>query len=159
MDTSHKDVLVEAIERLLADKETSVLGSAVAAFNEVCPDRFDLIHKHFRKFCETLVDTEEWGQVHVLNMLTRYARSQFVDPEKEPEAEEKEGEEEEEDDFMAGFDDVGGFTLEPDHRILLESCIPLLKSRNPSVVVAVAQLYQYCAPRTERHKVAKALVR
>lgn len=25
--------------------------------------------------------------------------------------------------------------------------------------MAVAQLYQYCAPRTERHKVAKALVR
>jgi hypothetical protein len=28
------------------------------------------------------VDIDEWGQVTVLNMLTRYARSQFIDPNK-----------------------------------------------------------------------------
>ena len=27
-----------------------------------------------------LVDVEEWGQVTLLNMLTRYARTQFIDP-------------------------------------------------------------------------------
>ena len=27
-----------------------------------------------------LVDIDEWGQVVIINMLTRYARSQFVDP-------------------------------------------------------------------------------
>lgn len=40
----------------------------------------DLIHKNYRKLCNLLVDVDEWGQVIIINMLTRYARSQFVDP-------------------------------------------------------------------------------
>jgi AP-3 complex subunit beta len=28
------------------------------------------------------VDVDEWGQVVIINMLTRYARTQFVDPNK-----------------------------------------------------------------------------
>jgi len=55
----------------------------VMAFEMVCPDRIDLIHKNYRKLCTLLVDVDEWGQVIILNMLTRYARSQFLDPNKE----------------------------------------------------------------------------
>uniref|UniRef100_A0A8C2DH28 Adaptor related protein complex 3 subunit beta 1a n=1 Tax=Cyprinus carpio TaxID=7962 RepID=A0A8C2DH28_CYPCA len=50
------------------------------AFEEVCPDRIDLIHKNYRKLCNLLVDVEEWGQVVIIHMLTRYARTQFVSP-------------------------------------------------------------------------------
>ncbi|MEQ2177580.1 hypothetical protein GOODEAATRI_005000 [Goodea atripinnis] len=53
------------------------------AFEEVCPDRIDLIHKNYRKLCNLLVDVEEWGQVVIINMLTRYARTQFTSPWKE----------------------------------------------------------------------------
>ena len=53
------------------------------AFEVVCPDRIDLIHKNYRKLCSLLVDVDEWGQATILNMLTRYARTQFVDPNKE----------------------------------------------------------------------------
>jgi len=60
-----------------------VLGSALWAFNEICPDRFDLLHPHFRKLCRLLADTDEWGQIVVLNTLTRYARTQFVNPDRE----------------------------------------------------------------------------
>ncbi len=59
-----------------------VAGSVVMAFEEVCPDRIDLIHKNFRKLCNLLIDVEEWGQVVIINMLTRYARTQFLDPNK-----------------------------------------------------------------------------
>ncbi len=52
------------------------------AFEHVCPERIDLIHKNYRRLCNLLVDIDEWGQVTVLNMLTRYARSQFIDPNK-----------------------------------------------------------------------------
>lgn len=58
------------------------MGSAVMAFEEVCPERIDLIHKNYRKLCNLLVDVEEWGQVIIMNMLTRYARTQFPDPNK-----------------------------------------------------------------------------
>ena len=55
-------------------------GSVVMAFEEVCPDRIDLIHRNYRKLCNLLVDVEEWGQVVIIHMLTRYARTQFVSP-------------------------------------------------------------------------------
>lgn len=55
-------------------------GSAIQAFEEVCPERIDLIHKNYRKLCNLLVDVEEWGQVVIINMLTRYIRTQFINP-------------------------------------------------------------------------------
>ena len=57
-----------------------VIGSAIQAFEELCPERIDLIHKNYRKLCSLLADVEEWGQIIIINMLTRYARTQFVDP-------------------------------------------------------------------------------
>ena len=60
-----------------------VAGSTVMAFLTVCPDRIDLVHKNYRKLCNLLVDVDEWGQVMILNLLTRYARTQFIDPNKE----------------------------------------------------------------------------
>ena len=57
-----------------------VAGSAIQAFEEVCPERIDLIHKNYRKLCNLLVDVEEWGQVVIIQMLTRYCRTQFVNP-------------------------------------------------------------------------------
>ncbi|PRD34080.1 UNVERIFIED_CONTAM: AP-3 complex subunit beta-1 [Trichonephila clavipes] len=82
LDPEQKDQLIEVLEKLLSDKTTLVMGSAVMAFEEVCPERIDLIHKNYRKLCNLLVDVEEWGQVIIINMLIRYARTQFVDPNK-----------------------------------------------------------------------------
>jgi AP-3 complex subunit beta len=80
LDQDQKEELIQVLEKLLSDKTTLVVGSAVMAFEEVCPDRVDLIHKNYRKLCSLLVDVDEWGQVVIINMLTRYARSQFTDP-------------------------------------------------------------------------------
>ena len=80
IDPDQKEELVNIIEKLLGDRTTLVVGSAVMAFEEVCPERTDLIHKQFRKLCNLLVDVEEWGQVVIVNMLLRYARTQFIDP-------------------------------------------------------------------------------
>ena len=55
-------------------------GSAIQAFEEVCPERIDLIHRNYRKLCSLLVDVEEWGQVVIINMLARYSRTQFLNP-------------------------------------------------------------------------------
>ncbi len=60
-----------------------VAGSVVMAFLTVCPDRIDLVHKNYRKLCNLLVDVDEWGQVMILNLLTRYARTQFLNPNNE----------------------------------------------------------------------------
>ncbi|XP_075935724.1 AP-3 complex subunit beta-1 isoform X2 [Anarhichas minor] len=162
LDPDQKEQLIEVIEKLLKDKSTLVAGSVVVAFEEVCPDRIDLIHKNYRKLCNLLVDVEEWGQVVIISMLTRYARTQFTSPWKEgamfDENNEKafyESDSEEKKDQT----EAKPYTMDPDHRLLLRNTKPLLQSRNTAVVMSVAQLYWHLAPRHEVNIVTKSLVR
>ncbi|KXJ22678.1 AP-3 complex subunit beta-2 [Exaiptasia diaphana] len=170
LDPEHKECLIEVIEKLLKDKTTLVAGSAVMAFEEVCPDRIDLVHKNFRKLCNLLIDIDEWGQVAVIHMLTRYARTQFLDPNKEEQvtgeqefypksSSSGEDEDKDEDEEQKKKDQKSIYIMDPDHRLLLRNCKPLLQSRNASVVMAVARLYHHCAPAGEVTIVARALVR
>ncbi|XP_053174795.1 AP-3 complex subunit beta-2 isoform X2 [Scomber japonicus] len=176
LDPEQKDQLIEVIEKLLADKTTLVAGSVVMAFEEVCPERIDLIHKNYRKLCNLLIDVEEWGQVVIINMLTRYARTQFLNPNmNESLLEEGSGgdktfygsdEDEDEDDEdkekkaeAAVMAKRKPYVMDPDHRLLLRNTKPLLQSRNAAVVMAVAQLYFHLAPKAEVGVIAKALVR
>ncbi len=32
------------------------------------------------QLCIMVVDSDEWSQVHIINMLTRYARAHFLNP-------------------------------------------------------------------------------
>ncbi|XP_075181748.1 AP-3 complex subunit beta-1 isoform X1 [Anomaloglossus baeobatrachus] len=159
LDPEQKDMLIEIIEKLLKDKSTLVAGSVVMAFEEVCPDRIDLIHKNYRKLCNLLVDVEEWGQVVIIHMLTRYARTQFVSPWKEDEIEEANNFYESDEDNEKPTDQKKPYTMDPDHRLLLRNTKPLLQSRNAAVVMAVAQLYWHLAPKSETITIAKSLVR
>ncbi|PIO66490.1 adaptin region [Teladorsagia circumcincta] len=134
LDPELETELVDCIDFLLADRRSLVLGSAVYAFEEICPNRLDLLHKHFRALCRALADVDEWGQVMMINLLTRYARSELADPELLPQP------------------DV-------DLTLLLNSARPLLQSRNCSVVMAVTQLFYYTAPKAQLSQVARALVR
>uniref|UniRef100_A0A674PRG2 AP-3 complex subunit beta n=1 Tax=Takifugu rubripes TaxID=31033 RepID=A0A674PRG2_TAKRU len=153
LDPEQKDQLIEVIEKLLADKTTLVAGSVVMAFEEVCPERIDLIHKNYRKLCNLLIDVEEWGQVVIINMLTRYARTQFLNPNINDEEEK-----EKKADALA-MAKRKPYVMDPDHRLLLRNTKPLLQSRNAAVVMAVAQLYFHLAPKAEVGVIAKALVR
>ncbi|XP_030049106.1 AP-3 complex subunit beta-1 [Microcaecilia unicolor] len=163
LDPEQKDLLIKIIEKLLKDKSTLVAGSVVMAFEEVCPDRIDLIHKNYRKLCNLLVDVEEWGQVVIIHMLTRYARTQFISPWKEDEMlgdvsndhfYESDGEGKDNEEKVKK-----PYVMDPDHRLLLRNTKPLLQSRNAAVVMAVAQLYWHVAPKSEASIVAKSLVR
>ncbi|GAB0091047.1 AP-3 complex subunit beta [Sergentomyia squamirostris] len=180
LDAEQKEELVGIIEKLLSDRTTLVVGSAVMAFEEVCPERVDLIHKNYRKFCNLIVDVDEWGQVIIINMLTKYARTQFIDPNvqekmlneekllkkkgKQPKLSdssnsslEEDDDDDDEDDFELNQETKS--VLDSDHRLLLRQTKPLLQSRNASVVMAVAQLYHHVAPKADVQIVAKALVR
>lgn len=162
LDPENKDQLIEVIEKLLGDKTTLVAGSAIQAFEEVCPERIDLIHKNFRKLCNLLVDVEEWGQVVIINMLTRYTRTQFINPNENEMMEEEKAfyeDSDEEKEKEDGENKKKAYIMDPDHRLLLRQAKPLLNSRNASVVMAVAQLYHHCAPKAEVGIVSKALIR
>uniref|UniRef100_A0A669Q8Y6 Adaptor related protein complex 3 subunit beta 1 n=1 Tax=Phasianus colchicus TaxID=9054 RepID=A0A669Q8Y6_PHACC len=164
LDPEQKEMLIEVIEKLLKDRSTLVAGSVVMAFEEVCPDRIDLIHKNYRKLCNLLVDVEEWGQIVIIHMLTRYARTQFVSPWKTDENVEEEYNENnfyESDEEQKEKDQKvkKNYAMDPDHRLLLRNTKPLLQSRNAAVVMAVAQLYWHLAPKSEAGIISKSLVR
>nr|XP_058913262.1 AP-3 complex subunit beta-2 isoform X4 [Kogia breviceps] len=172
LDSDQKDQLIEVIEKLLADKTTLVAGSVVMAFEEVCPERIDLIHKNYRKLCNLLIDVEEWGQVVIISMLTRYARTQFLSPTQNESLLEENTEKafygSEEDEAKGPGSEAAAssalparkpYVMDPDHRLLLRNTKPLLQSRSAAVVMAVAQLYFHLAPKAEVGVIAKALVR
>ncbi|KAK7895904.1 hypothetical protein WMY93_021229 [Mugilogobius chulae] len=139
LDPDQKEQLIEVIEKLLKDKSTLVAGSVVMAFEEVCPDRIDLIHKNYRKLCNLLVDVEEWGQVVIISMLTRYARTQFTSPWKDGILDENSEKAFYESDSERNQTETKTYIMDPDHRLLLRNTKPLLQSRNTAVLQNIAQ--------------------
>jgi AP-3 complex subunit beta len=80
-DIHMSDSLLAIMQTLLEkDSSTMVLTSAIIAFNELCPDRLDLLHGAFRKICHLLTDMDEWGQVVVIDTMARYCRRFFKEP-------------------------------------------------------------------------------
>ena len=50
IDKRQKPMLVDVLQTLLvSDSSTMVLGSAISAFCEICPNEFDLLHSSLRK--------------------------------------------------------------------------------------------------------------
>lgn len=158
LDPNTEPQLLDYLSTLLGDKQYYVTGAAVASFLELCPDRLDLIHPHYRSLIRKLADMDEWGQLATLRLMIVYARKcfprrtrkvkkvarnvntnskntksmkGFYDSESEEEEEETEQDMEE----IA--------ILDPDLELLLKACQSLLQSRNSAVVIAVARTYLY----------------
>lgn len=166
-----KEGLIETVDKLLHDRTSLVLGSVVMAYEEICPERYDLVHKHFRKLCNTLIDIDEWGQCVILRMLARYSRMNFRDPALAEDAltggmddEDFYGDKHDadSDDSDADSDEEDkkkGYVMDPDHRLLLRSAQALLSSRNAGVIMAVVHVYDTCASPNELGVVVKPLAR
>jgi len=228
-------ILKEILQKLLGqDSSTMVITSGIATFSEICPQELELLHGCYRKLCNMLCDMDEWGQVIVLDILSKYCRTYFCAPRGLGSAEVIDAERrvtkttipgtkdanvngistaaatttlperpagrqvmkrrvvkkafysDEEDDTtdeevvyaepvnhtVAGTNtntnsgqnkavDMEDDHLDPDHRLLLHSSLPLLKSRNSAVVIGVCALQYYCgvASIKVRTAIGKALVR
>ncbi|KAJ3339879.1 AP-3 complex subunit beta-1, partial [Kappamyces sp. JEL0680] len=126
--------LVEIIEHLLNDKSSVVLGPVVDAWREICPTRLDLLHRHFKKCCSLMGESDEWAQVQLLDVLDVYCRGHFPDP-------------------------LVCQELDKDHALFVESCRPLLFSRNSLVVLKVARIV-WGLPRNDlKELAAQSLIR
>lgn len=132
--------LLDYISILLGDQQYFVAGSAVSAFLEVCPDRLDLIHKHYRDLVRKLVDMDEWGQLAVIKLMTYYSRKCFARATIEKHSTTAD------DSGMQQYDKGQEENLDPDLELFLENCKSLLNSRNAAVVVAVARSFMHLAP-------------
>src|SRR6266487_6090999 len=61
LDPNTLPQLLQYLSALLGDRQYYVAGAAVKAFMEICPERIDLIHKHYRGLVKKLVDMNEWS--------------------------------------------------------------------------------------------------
>jgi len=67
-------------EMLVEESCTMVLTSVMCSFCEICPSRLEMLHGCYRKLCHLLTDMDEWGQVIVMDVLSRYCRTYFSKP-------------------------------------------------------------------------------
>ena len=143
LDPNTLPQLLEYLSALLGDKQYYVAGAAVKSFMDICPERLDLIHKHYRGLVRKLVDMDEWSQLETLRLMTIYSRKCFprrtrkVTKMKTYETDDFYGEEKREEEETGEVVQV----LDADLELLLKSIKPLLQSRNSAVVVAVARCY------------------
>lgn len=147
LDQNTLPQLREYLSILLGDKQYFVVGSAVTAFLEVCPERIDLIHRHYRAIVRRLVDMDEWGQLATLKVMTYYARKCFPRRTKW----QKQGKDRgfyEEDESNDEDKNTGREVqlLDRDLDLFLKACKNMLQSRNSAVVVAVARCLLYLGP-------------
>ena len=144
LDPNTLPQLLEYLSILLGDKQYYVVGSAVMAYLEVCPDKIDLIHKHYRGIVRKMVDMDEWSQLATLKLMTVYARRCF--PRKTQRVRRSGakgfyGDEGSSDEDASLGEEVQ--VLDPDLDLLLKACKPLLLSRNSAVIVAVVRCFLY----------------
>ncbi|KAH7370378.1 adaptin N terminal region-domain-containing protein [Rhexocercosporidium sp. MPI-PUGE-AT-0058] len=149
LDPGTRNQLIEYLGVLLGDKQYFVAGAAVSAFLEVCPERMDLVHPHYRGLVRKVVDMDEWSQLATLRLMTVYARKCF--PRRTRRVvkksngsggtkgfyDDEDGVEEEKEEETGEVEQV----LDPDLEMLLKNIKPLLQSRNSAVVVAVTRCY------------------
>ncbi|KAF1838109.1 ARM repeat-containing protein [Decorospora gaudefroyi] len=157
LDPNTEPQLLDYLSTLLGDKQYFVTGAAVSSFLELCPDRLDLIHPHYRSLVRKLVDMDEWGQLATLRLMVVYARKCFPRRTKKVKKtagnansnrksvkstkgfyDSESGSDEEEEKDMEEI-----AVLDPDLELLLKACQSLLQSRNAAVVIAVARTYLY----------------
>ncbi|MCJ1369120.1 AP-3 complex subunit beta [Loxospora ochrophaea] len=143
LDPSTLPQLLDYLSILLGDKQYYVVGSAVMAFLEVCPDRIELVHKQYRSLVRKLVDMDEWGQLATIRLLTVYSRRCFPRRIKKVKPSKTKGfyddEDADEDDTDLKGQEVQ--VLDSDLELFLKGCKPLLYSRNSAVVVAVVRCF------------------
>jgi len=141
LDPSTQPQLVQYIALLLGDKQYFVIGSAAVAFLELCPDRIDLIHKHYRGLVKKLVDMDEWGQLALMKMLTNYARKCFPRRTERVTSPKVRAFYEDEEVGSSNGEGEGRETaiVDLDLESFLSACETLLTSRNSAVIVAAVR--------------------
>lgn len=147
MDSSTLPQLIALMQTLLASPSPLTLGATLTAFLEICPDRLDLLHPYYRHIVRLLVDADEWGQIVALEVLTKYARTMLDKPDNAGAVEPSSGPAPSTQKPTNGDDSEDEFEgLDTDLAMFLHLSKPLFQSRNPAVVLGMANAYYHLAP-------------
>jgi AP-3 complex subunit beta len=166
LDPTTLPLLVDQIALLLGDRQYYVAGAAVMAFLELCPERIDLVHPHYKGLIKKLLDMDEWGQLATLRLVLVYARKCFPRRTRRIKKGEQQGKTVKKDFYDEDFDEKVAadeseeetVVLDPDLDLLLRSILPLLQSRNSAVIIAVARCFLYLGTPSHVFQAAGPLV-
>lgn len=157
LDPSSLPQLLDYISTLLGDKQYFVVGPAVQTFLDVCPERIDLIHKHYRGLVRKLVDMDDWGQLATLRLLLFYSRKCFPRRSQKVTKMNKKGFYDDEEDESVETGETA-LIIDPDLELFLKACRSLLSSRNPAIIVAVANCYLHLGTKEHTREAIGPLV-
>jgi AP-3 complex subunit beta len=119
LDPALKGDLIPLLHILLVDKIPAVLSCALSAWEHVCPERTDLLHRSYRQIWRVLIEMDEWGQLVAMRVLTVYVRRCFNEPHEVVRNVE--------------FYDNPEETGDPDLELLYKCALQLLHSRSSAV--------------------------
>lgn len=138
--------LTEHLKTLLKDRDVNVLSSAILSFRIICPENFDLIHGHFRRFCSIITELDEWAQIYLVELLTNYSRV-FLP---KPRIFNKATNESEFINLPDNYNEIPypvyDVEFDSDLKLFLDSIKYLTYSRNEAVVLAVGRAFFHLSP-------------
>ena len=142
LDPNTLPQLLDYLSILLGDKQYFVVGPAVQTFLQICPDRLDLIHKHYRSLVKKLVDMDEWSQLATLRLLLFYCRRTFPLKKQKVTKVNKKGFYDDEPDVEEETGEVIR-SLDPDLELFMKACQNLLQNRSSAVITSVTSCLLY----------------
>lgn len=161
LDPSTLPVMLEVLSTLLGDSQYYVVGPAVQAFLEICPERIDLLHKHYRSIVRKLVDMDEWSQIATMRLLTPYARRCFprrMQETKEAVQTNVQRSFYDDDDSDDNIVTTQSHVMDPDLELFLNACKQLLQSRNSAVVINAVRCILYLGTKDQLQVVVGPLI-
>ena len=72
--------VIKLLKDLLADADPQVISSAILLFKECFPDKLELLHGHFRHYCEILYELDPWSQSYIIDIFIRYVKRYLPKP-------------------------------------------------------------------------------
>ena len=72
--------IIDLYTGLLCDSDPKVISSVLVVFKECFPDRLELLHGHYRYFCQILKKLDSWAQSYLIETLIRYCKRYIIKP-------------------------------------------------------------------------------
>ncbi|CDO91941.1 unnamed protein product [Kluyveromyces dobzhanskii CBS 2104] len=142
-----KHDLLPLFQELMADPDPLVISCSLVILQNCLPDRLDLLHGHFRRYCTILASLSHWAQPLLVEVLTQYSRAfisrpVFINKEDQsvfllPELPKP---------LDPSFLQANDFVADADLDLFLNSLKTLLFSSNASVIISVSKALFFLAP-------------
>ncbi|SCU98624.1 LAMI_0F15588g1_1 [Lachancea mirantina] len=139
------DDVLPLTQDLLSDADPQVVSAAILLFKEAFPKKLELLHGHFRRFCEILPQLSEWAQVSMIELLIRYCkeflpRPQIIDSSNPSSV-----------ILLPSLYNTIPFaiydvSLDPDLELFLDAARNLRHSANAALIVSIGKAFFYLSP-------------